>query len=211
LTKPGKPSLIEAKKERRKDMDFGGLFKTSLDQLIKGIVKIILFFLVGVLLSVTIVLIPTVMGGFIRGFLKYIREGKEPEFNELWSFENYWQILLSMVVPGLLTLIGFICLIVPGLQLTIWWMYSPYFVVDKNMGFWEAMKASRAATISSGTAKGLVLLIILVVLLIIGNLTFGVGLLVTMPFGALMVTNAYLIITGETAKGGATQPGAKTA
>lgn len=192
-------------------MDFGGLFKTTWDQLLKGIVKIILFFLVGVLLSLTIVLIPTVTGGFIRGFLKYIREGKDPELKELWSFENYWQILLSMLVPGLLTLIGFICLIVPGLQLTIWWMYTPYFVVDKNMGFWEAMSASRAATISNRTANGLVLLIILVVLLIIGNLIFGVGLLVTMPFGALMVTNAYLIITGETAKGGATQPAAKTA
>ena len=67
-------------------MDFGGLLKSSWEKFIKEIVTLILFAVVGALLSLTIILIPTVSGGWARGLVGYVRNGKKPELNELWNF-----------------------------------------------------------------------------------------------------------------------------
>src|ERR1019366_2253199 len=124
-------------------MDFSRLFKTTFDQFVKGIVKLILFPLVGCLLCFTIVLIPTVMGGLIRGMLRYVREGIEPEFDELWCFDDFLQILWLVVLGGIAIAIGLALLVIPGLVLTVWWMYALFFIVDRKMTFIQAMGASR--------------------------------------------------------------------
>ena len=114
-------------------MDFESLFKTTLSQFVKRIVRLILFTLVGCLLCCTIVLIPTVMGGLTRGTLRYVREGVEPEFAELWSFDDFLQTLLLMLLGGIAIAVGLLLLIIPGLVLMVWWMYALFFVVDRKM------------------------------------------------------------------------------
>lgn len=79
-------------------MNFELLFKQTWNQFIAKIIKLVLFFIVGGLLSLTIILIPCVAGGITREMLKLVREGKEPEFNQLWNFESYGQILLFFLV-----------------------------------------------------------------------------------------------------------------
>ncbi len=176
-------------------MDFENLFKASFGQLVKGIVKLILFTLVGCLLCFTIVLIPTVMAGLTRGILRYVREGIEPEFDELWSFDGFLQTLLLVVLGGIAIGIGLVLLIIPGVLLMVWWMYALFFIVDRNMTFIEAMGASKQLVSGTGFWNHFVVLLIMSVLNSLGGGLAGLGTLITVPFGLLLVTNAYLSST----------------
>jgi hypothetical protein len=178
-------------------MDFDSLFKATFDQFVKKIVKLILFTLVSCLLCFTIVLIPTVMGGLVRGTLRYVREGIEPEFGDLWCFDDFLQILLLIVLGGIAIGIGLILLIIPGLVLMVWWMYALFFIVDRKMTFSQAMGASRHLVTESGFWNHLVVLLIMTVLNSLASGLAGLGTLFTVPFGLLLVTNAYLSSTGE--------------
>jgi len=56
-------------------MDFARLLKDCWEPFLKEIVNLILFTLVGFVLCLTLVLIPTVAGGWTRGVLAYVRDG----------------------------------------------------------------------------------------------------------------------------------------
>jgi hypothetical protein len=173
-------------------MDFENLFKATFNQFLKKIVRLILFSLVGGLLCLTIVLIPTVMAGLIRGTLRYVRDGIEPAFEELWRFDGYLQTLLLIVLGGIAVGIGLLLLIVPGLVLMVWWMYALFFIVDQKMTFGEAMSASKQLVTGSGFWNHFVVLLIMTVLNSLGSGLAGLGTLLTAPFGLVLVTNAYL-------------------
>jgi hypothetical protein len=178
-------------------MDFENLFRATFSQFVKSIVRLILFSLVGCLLCLTIVLIPTVMGGLVRGMLRYIREGIEPEFDELWRFDDFVQILLLLVIGGIAIAIGLMLLIVPGVVLMVWWMYALFFIVDRKLTFSQAMGASKNLVSDSGFWNHFVVLLIMTVLNSLGSGLAGLGTLIAAPFGLLLVTNAYLSSTGE--------------
>ena len=178
-------------------MDFASLFKTTFDQFVNGIVKLILFTVVGCVLCITIVLIPTVMGGLMRGMLRYVREGVEPEFDELWRFEDYLQTVLVIVLGGIAIAIGLALLIVPGVVLMVWWMYALFFIVDRKMSFSQAMGASMRLVNQSGFWNHFVVLLVLAVLNSLGGSLAGLGTLLTAPFGLLLMTNAFLSVTGK--------------
>jgi hypothetical protein len=174
-------------------MEFESLLKTAFDQFVKRIVRLILFNLVGCLLCLTIVLIPTVVGGLVRGMLRYVREGIEPEFDELWRFDDFLQILLLTVLGGIAVAIGLMLLIVPGVVLMVWWMYAIYFIVDRKMTFAQAMGASKQMVSRTGFWNHFVVLLIVAVLGSLGGGLAGLGTLIATPYGLLLVTNAYLV------------------
>jgi len=173
-------------------MEFKSLFTGTWRLFIKRIVTLILFNLVGCLLCFTIVLIPTVMAGLMRGMLRYAREGTEPKFGELLRFDGFLQTLLLMVVGGMAISIGLMLLIVPGVVLMVWWMYALFFIADRKMTFGQAMGASKRMVSDGGFWNHFVVLLILAVLNGLGGGLGGLGVLITAPFGLLLMTNAYL-------------------
>jgi hypothetical protein len=179
-------------------MDFENLLKATFNQFVKRIARLILFNLVGCLLCFTIVLIPTVMDGLIRGMLRYVRESIEPEFEELWKFDGYLQTLLLMVVGGIAISLGLVLLIIPGVVLMVWWMYALFFIVDRKMTFGQAMGASKHAVTAGGFWNHFVILLLMTVLNGLGGGTAGLGTLITAPFGLLLMTNVYLLTAGNT-------------
>ncbi|HUT55892.1 MAG TPA: hypothetical protein VM658_21050 [bacterium] len=183
-------------------MDFEKLLRGSWDHFVKDIVNLILFFLVGGVLCITIVLIPSVIAGFTRATLAYVRTGRKPEFTELWNFNGYLETLLLMIIGGFLIMIGYCLLIVPGVILQIWWLYALFFIVDRRMGFWQAMSASKDAVSRTGLFNHFVVLLIAMVLNGLGSAVSGLGALVTTPFVMIMLALVYLDLTGERAIGG---------
>ncbi len=172
-------------------MNFGNLLAETGKKFIKDIINLAIFFLVGIILSMTIVLIPSVTAGFTREFLNYARDGKKPELKELWNFSGYLTMLLLFLIGGPIIILGFILLIIPGVILSIWWMYSCFFIVDQNMGFWEAMCASKKAVSASGFINHFAIFLVLTVLGIAGSFAAGLGSLVTAPFSMLLQAQVY--------------------
>ncbi len=173
-------------------MNFGDLLTDTGKKFINDIINLIVFFLVGIILSLTIVLIPSVTAGFTREFLNYARHGKKPDFKELWNFSGYLTMLLLLVAGGTLIVLGFMLLIVPGVILSVWWLYSCFFIVEQNMGFWEAMCASKKAVSASGFINHFAIFLILIVLEILGSFAAGLGSIVTAPFGMLLLAQVYI-------------------
>ncbi len=177
-------------------MDFADLLKEAWDKFVAEIVTLVVFTLVGLLLCLTIVLIPTVSGGWFRGILAYVRTGEPPAFEELWSFEGFLPITLLLVLGGIGITLGYMLFFVPGVILSVWWMYALFFLVDRDLGVVEAFGASKNAVSETGFVNHLVVLLIVSVLGILGGSLSGLGTLVTTPFSLVLLALAYVDLPG---------------
>jgi predicted Ser/Thr protein kinase len=84
------------------------------------------------------------MGGLCLYFLKKIRSEKATVETAFCGFSHrFLHLFLAGFVTSLLTWLGFICLVLPGIYLLVAWMFTLPLVVDKQMEFWPAMELSR--------------------------------------------------------------------
>jgi hypothetical protein len=83
-------------------------------------------------------------GGLYMVFLKCLRNQPTRPAEAFSGFgENFVQLLLVGVVRLLLTTIGFLCCILPGIFLFVAWIFAVPLVADKRLIFWDAMELSR--------------------------------------------------------------------
>ncbi len=85
-----------------------------------------------------------------NGWLKVLlamHDGKAFDLSDL--FTNYQQVgrlLLANILVQVLTFAGFLAFIIPGFVIATGLSQVPFFIVDKNLGVIEAIKASWNAT-----------------------------------------------------------------
>jgi serine/threonine protein kinase len=96
-------------------------------------------------------------------------------------------LFLAGFVTEVLTALGFVCLILPGIYLFVAWSFAVPLVIDKGLEFWPAMRTSRR-TITLHWWKMAALVLVLILLAVSGVLACGIGVAVTVPvsFSALM-------------------------
>ena len=84
------------------------------------------------------------MGGLDYMFLRRIR-GEEVQIGDVFAGFNLAAMDLTMtgLVKWLLTTIGFILCILPGIYLAVGYVFALPLVIDKKMEFWPAMEISR--------------------------------------------------------------------
>ncbi len=172
-------------------MDFAALLKSSWDHFMKDIVNLALFILLGTVLSLTIILIPSVARGWFVEILAYVRNERSPSFEALWCFDDYIKMALLILIGGGLISLGYMLFIVPGIILSVIWMYSVYYIVDQDMGFVEALSASKDAVMETGFLTHVVVFLVLGVLSALGTSLGGIGYFFTTPFSLVMLTVIY--------------------
>jgi uncharacterized membrane protein len=109
-------------------------------------------------------------------------------------FIGFKKAFLPLFIAGLLVAVfvtvGMICLILPGIYLAIAYAFTNLIIIDKGLGFWEAMeKSRRVITRQWWHMLGLVLLSIPFILL--GLAALGVGILVALPLITGAMVYAY--------------------
>ena len=68
------------------------------------------------------------------------------DFSEIFRyFDKYGPLIALMLLRSLLVTIGFCLLLVPGIYLSVAYCLSVPLMVEKNLGPWEALEASRKA------------------------------------------------------------------
>ena len=84
------------------------------------------------------------MGGLSALYLKKIR-GQPVAFGDLFlGFGvSFGPLLGAYLVCVLLTGVGFMLCILPGIYLAVSWVFAIPLVIDKRMSFWDAMELSR--------------------------------------------------------------------
>ncbi len=103
---------------------------------------------------------------------------------EIPSVLNYFSyllpILLAYVAMGLLLVVGFALLILPGIYLAVSYSFTYALVVDKGLGVWEAMELSRK-TVTKQWFKFFGLALLSGLMILISAIPLGVGLIWSVP------------------------------
>jgi uncharacterized membrane protein len=144
---------------------------------------------------VNLVLSPILTAGYyIVAFS--IAKGRSPSFGDFFKgFNSFLQIFLVYLVTAILTAVGFVLVIIPGIYLAVSYMFAMPLVVEKHMSFWEAMEGSRQL-ITKNWLAFFGLAILLVLINIAGLIPCGLGLLITAPWTMCIIVAAYEDIIG---------------
>jgi hypothetical protein len=146
---------------------------------------------------VAIVVAGPLTAGLYWYYLKLIR-GQRAEMGDAFAGFSlvFLQSFLGLLVSGLLTSLGIVLCIAPGIYLVVAWQFSLPLIIDKRLGFWDAMELSRKViTKHWWSFCGLWLLSIL--LNFAGALVCCVGQFVSAPVTLLALMYAYEDILGR--------------
>ncbi len=131
----------------------------------------------------------------LLGLLVFIRSTQEKKFvfkkifKEI-DIKTYLYLFFVSLMVGLSILLGLVFLLVPGIILALGLSFSSYFVAEGGVPV-DSMKKSWRTT--KGIKWKLLWLGMLIVLInIAGALVFGVGLLLTVPFTKLVISDVYV-------------------
>jgi len=136
------------------------------------------------------------MGGLCLYYLKKIR-GEPATLGTTFSGFNkaFLPLFLGSLMVLVLTFVGFLCLVLPGIYLGVAWIFTLPLVIDKQLGFWDAMGLSRK-TISKHWWKFFGFIIILGLIKMAGTMVFAVGYLIAAPVAMAALMYAYEDIFG---------------
>ena len=103
------------------------------------------------------------------------------DYSMAWQFfSKTLPVFVLMLAMMVMLMLGFILFIIPGIYLSIGYMFALLLVLDKNMTTWEALETSRkAVTHHWFRIFGVVFAMSLI--MVISALPLGIGLFWTMP------------------------------
>ena len=153
-------------------------------------------YMIGLLgVSLVVGIISLVVGCIAEGicvkFAADIIEEKNPSLEESFNFTVYklFSLLAADIVVAILTFLGFIALIVPGIIITIMFSLVIQTIMIEDAGVLESLSRSRKL-VSNRWLKTFALL--LIIYLIVGIVSF-IGSLIGTPFGAYKYTVSSII------------------
>ena len=131
------------------------------------------------------------LGGLYLFFLKLIR-GQPASIGDVFAGFSlaFGQLTAAYIVSTLLTYVGLIFCILPGIYLGVAWIYAVPLVIDKQLAFWDAMELSRkVVTKNWWSVFALVLLSGLVAAS--GLIACCIGVIATAPIGVAALMYGY--------------------
>ena len=143
------------------------------------------------------VLYLVVMMGMIKTTLRLCDQEKA-RFSDFFSqYHLFFRYFFAIVLWGLITWVGMILLIIPGIIWGIKYFFCDYFVIDKKLGPIEALKQSSAIT-RGARWQLLGFFIVMGLINLLGALSFLVGLFITIPVTMLAIAFVYRKLLAQT-------------
>jgi uncharacterized membrane protein len=138
-------------------------------------------------------------GPLFAGFLiaaHRIDKGKELDFGHfLEGFNSFASLFLTGIFTAILVTIGYFLLVIPGVYLSVAYLFAIPFVYFGKKDFWEGMELSRKL-ISREWFSFFGFILVLALINFLGALAFGVGVFFTLPITACAIYAAYDEIVG---------------
>ena len=98
-----------------------------------------------------------------------------------FSYFSFTQpIIIATICMSIMIILGFLLLVIPGIYLSIAYMFTLPLIVEKNMDFWQAMETSRKA-VSQHLFKLFFTGVLMVIIYLISAIPLGLGLIWTIP------------------------------
>ena len=163
--------------------------------------------LLGWLITVGLAFVPVIgwavgfvlLGGLDYMFLRRIR-GEEIQIGDLFAGFNIALLHLVLVglVKALLTSLGLVLCVLPGIYLGVGYVFALPLVIDKKMDFWPAMEVSRQV-VHRHWWSVFALVIVVGLIAFVGCIACFVGLLITVPVASAALMYAYEDLFGPQA------------
>lgn len=107
--------------------------------------------------------------------------GQAVDYSMSWQFfYKTLPIFVLMLAMMVMLMLGFILFIIPGIYLSIGYMFALLLVLDKNLSTWEALETSRKA-VTHHWFKIFCVVFAMSLIMVISALPLGIGLFWTMP------------------------------
>lgn len=138
--------------------------------------------------------IPMFSALFMMG-VKHVN-GRPIEVGDLFNYYVLvWPLVFASILVYLFVAVGAMLLILPGIYLSVAYLFVYPLMIDKRMGVWEAMETSRRAVTKQWfTFFGILLAMGVITLL--SALPLGIGLVWTIPMGYLAYGIMYTKVFG---------------
>ncbi len=135
-------------------------------------------------------------GGYFALLLKHAR-GERVVFDDLFSIDSRWISFAFLgLIKTVLILIGFLLLIIPGIYLSVRWMFAELLVIDKGLRPLEALKASSELT-KGYRWKLFLFSLVMTVLILVGFLALGIGAVVASIVSMFAIIKIYFTLSSQ--------------
>ena len=126
-----------------------------------------------------------------------ISRGEQVEFKDCFDGFKFWLPVVGVnIITGIITVLGVIALIIPGIYLGVAYTFAMPFVLFAGTEFWTSMELSRKL-ITKVWWRFFAFLILIVLINMVGILCLGVGFLVSGPFSYMAIYAAFEELTGD--------------
>ncbi len=133
--------------------------------------------------------------GLVRAALK-TSLGDVPGFHYLTSGENLGKYVVVAIVYALLSGIGLVLCILPGLIVIFLFQFSPFYALDKGEGVSEAFGSSYKV-VTGNLVPVIVTALVNAVASFLGSFLWGLLTLVALPFAILFTVHVYRQLNRE--------------
>lgn len=143
---------------------------------------------------VSLVVAAAVQSAYLGGVLD-IADGREVSMGSFFRPRNIGGVIIAGLIVGVITTVGLLLCVIPGLIASIMLMFTVVSLIDRNIAPLDAVKTSFNI---SKTHFGNVVMawLVMVVAVFVGALLCGVGLLVAAPVATLILVYTYRVLTG---------------
>jgi len=134
--------------------------------------------------------------GIVRAALD-ITEGRQLDASTVLKPNKLGEVIVASLLVGILTFVGFVLCIIPGILVAFFTSYTLYFLMDRQeLGAIDAIKASFDFT--KNNAGNVILWFLLsVVAWFVGALLCGIGLIVALPVVLIGTAYTYKTLNNE--------------
>lgn len=136
-------------------------------------------FAAGLNILVSILSYPILVGIMMMGLHRSI--DAPVNFKMAFAYLSYaLPIIIASICISILVMLGMFLLIIPGIYLSVAYIFALPLIVDKNMDFWQAMETSRKA-VTQHWFKIFFSFLLMGIIYLVSIIPFGIGLIWTIP------------------------------
>ena len=115
-------------------------------------------------------------------------------------YQHALPIIFMMVMMVILIVAGYIVFILPGIYLSVAYLFAPYLIIEKNMGAWQSLEVSRKA-ITEYWWRYFGLIWVFLLLIIAGAIPLLIGLIWVLPLVTIAVGEVFASTFDEQTEG----------
>ncbi|NOQ65497.1 MAG: hypothetical protein GQ582_13380 [Methyloprofundus sp.] len=146
--------------------------------------EIIAIFAIILNLTMTVASYPLLAGMMMMGVHRATEQ--TVSYKMLFAYLGFTlPVLIASICIAIFTSVGFLLLVVPGIYLSIAYLFTLPLIIDKKMDFWLAMETSRK-TVTPHWFKVFFTVLAMSIIYLLSMIPLGLGLIWTIPMSIAM-------------------------